>query len=135
MPYGFTNTQELFTEALTSPEFRELLKLIPPTESKHYTNFLEEFLDRVMEFISKLFKKDSNYENALEQLEDLIYNTFEAQSNMPLDLKSVLETLEGDINDYKITTSKLRSNQNSNYSTSRDEISNYLNKSEQYQKI
>lgn len=110
-PYGFTNPQELFSETLTNPEFREMLKLIPPTESKHYTNFLEEFLDKVIKFISKIFKKDSNYENALEQLEDLIYDTFEAQSNMPLDLESVLNSLEGDINDYKIITSKITNNQ------------------------
>lgn len=101
-PYGFENAQELFSEALTNPEFREVLKMIPATESKVYNSFLEEFLDKVKEFISNLFSKGKDYPNALEQLEDLIYNTFEAQSNMPKTEAEVLESLEGDIENYKV---------------------------------
>ena len=101
-PYGFQNAQELFSEALTNPEFREVLKMIPATESKVYNSFLEEFLDKVKEFISNLFSKGKDYPNALEQLEDLIYNTFEAQSNMPKTEAEVLESLEGDIENYKV---------------------------------
>lgn len=100
MPYGFTNTDELFAEALTNPEFQELLRQVPPMNKKEFSNLFEELLD----FIRRLFNIN-NYSNALEQLEDVIQATMDFQNDLGLSkeeaLKEANETLakikKGDI--------------------------------------
>jgi len=100
MPYGFTNTDELFAEALTNPEFQELLRQVPPMNKKEFSNLFEELLD----FIRRLFNIN-NYSNALEQLEDVIQATMSFQNDLGLSkeeaLKEANETLakikKGDI--------------------------------------
>ncbi len=91
-PYGFENTHELFTEALTNPEFQELLRQVPPMNKKEFSNLFEELLD----FIRRLLNI-GNYSNALEQLEDVIQATMSFQTELGMTkeeaLKEANETL------------------------------------------
>ena len=95
-PYGFTNIDELAAEALTNFEFQELLKQIPPMESKEFKNLFEQLLD----FIGRLLNIDS-YANALEQLEDVVQATMSLQNDFALTLDEALKETDSWLKDIK----------------------------------
>lgn len=100
-PYGLSNVHELFSETLTNIEFQELLKSLPPIESKIYRNLF----DQIIGLIAKLFNIEQ-YSNLYEQLEDLIYASFDKQTELSLHLDDLLKSINKDISEIEIIKGK-----------------------------
>jgi hypothetical protein len=96
-PYGITNPDELFAEALTNSEFQEVLKNIPPMDKKQFRNLFEEIVD----FIASLFNI-KEYSNVYEQLEEVIYATMSNQSEFAFSLEQLSKELDKNIDELEV---------------------------------
>lgn len=97
LPYGLKNEYELFSETLTNGDFQELLKSLPPINDNSFRSLFEQIID----FIARLFNIE-RYSNLYEQLEDVIYATFDAQSELSLYLDDLAKDLKKDISEIEI---------------------------------